>query len=467
MIFTSRSMVESYHDCPRLRYNNSFLLGKGLVRKSKSVPLVTGSAVHRGVEHLANRLRIGEVPDVDTAVGLAVEQYVKDVEGVGFSGKQIKTDKQQWFTFCEQKALTEALIRAWYICELPRIQERYKVLAVERDIEPIEIAPGVMWQAKCDIELLELATGDYINYSLKTCSQWTEKMEESYKNDLQGVTEIWSIEEDQRLANKHIDDAVASVKAYADKLKFAPKQLADIAAYLAKKKVDKKISGIRFCFLVKGRWMVPPIFKDDPEAVKITYSPLIRGYKFIGPNGIAYAHSWNYPNPENKSGSSKLGAGWEPFNVWEQMGIKEWIAMLPTIQKDCGDVIKQHVVTPPDVMRYEEEMREAILEIVEQEARIHQTLQYLEVPSPCAANSCLTSSPSGGLTSQQQSFGCTKESTMANVFPHNRKHCYFHFGARCEYFELCWQPEVAGDPIGSGLYEIRSPHHDSEKEYYK
>src|ERR1700690_4146783 len=110
MIYTSRSMVESYAECNRYRYNQSFLLEKGLVRTQKSVPLVTGSAVHRGVEHLANRLRIGEAPDVDTAVLLAVKQYTEDVGTAGFSGKTMQNNKQQWFTFCEQKALTEALI---------------------------------------------------------------------------------------------------------------------------------------------------------------------------------------------------------------------------------------------------------------------------------------------------------------------------------------------------------------------
>jgi len=116
-------------------------------------------------------------------VHLAVEQYVKDVEGVGFSGKNLQTDKQQWFTFNEQKALVEGLVRAWYIVELPRLVERYKVLAVERDIEPIVISLSydynILFQAKVDAEFQEIATGDYVNYSLKTTKQWSERNEET------------------------------------------------------------------------------------------------------------------------------------------------------------------------------------------------------------------------------------------------------------------------------------------------
>jgi hypothetical protein len=453
-MFTSRSMVEAYQDCPRYRFNLSFLSGKGLTRVQKSVPLVTGGAVHRGVEHLMNRVRIGAIdektpiqndsPDVNTAVDLAVQQYVAEVEGVGFTGKQLQTDKQQWFTFNEQKALTEALIRTWYLVELPIIVERYKVLAVEREIEPIELVPGVMWQAKIDAELQERGTGDFHNYSLKTCSEWNKRMEESYASDLQGVTEIWSAEEDAKRANGRLDKAIAEIQAYADGMKIAPKQLVDIAVYLTKKKVDKKISGIRFCFLVKGKWMVPPI--DDPEAVKVTYSPLIRGYKNITPSGVGYAHSWNFPNPDNKSGKGALGRGWEPFNVWEtEFGVKGWIEMLVKgeIQPECGDVVKQQVVTPIEFSRNDAEIEEAMEEVTKQEEMIEFQLRQLDA---------MGTNPKA------------TKSIMSRVFPHNRKHCYFSYGAQCPYLQLCWQPEIAADPVGSGLYEIRKAHHSYERE---
>lgn len=432
-MFTSRSAVELYKDCPRARWNQYFRDGKGLVKIQKSVPLVTGSAVHRGVEHLANRLRINEEPSVDTAVGLALQQYDEDVGKAGFSGRQMKTDKQQWFTYNEQKALTEGLVRAWAKVELPQIKDRFKVIGVERDIEPIEISPDVWFQAKVDMELQELATGDYYNYSLKTTKQWNEKNEESYKSDLQGCTEIWAMEEDAKRVNRFLDEAVKNVQGYADVLKIAPKQLVDIAAYLTKKKVDKKLSGIRFCYLVKGIWKETTW---NEESLWLTYSPLIRGYKNFSPNEVNYAHSWFYPNSENKSGKSILGKGWEPFNVWEEMGVKEWMEMISTIQPDCGDIIKAQVVTPIEYSRDEEDIRVSMMEIERQEKRISLGLKHTDTGN---------------------------DVVMADIFPHNKKHCYFHFGEICEYLELCWMPEIKDRPIESGLYQIREPHHNSER----
>ena len=208
--YTSRSAVESYQDCPRFRYNQYFLGGKGLVAKAKSVPLVTGSTVHRGVEHMLNRVRINEPVNVDIAVQEAIREYVNEceLEGFRFSGKGTDTDKQQWFTFNEQKALAEGLIRAWAIVELPEIQRQFKVLAVERDIIPIEIAPGVMFQAKVDAEFQKLEGNDFINYSLKTMKQWDERAENSYKSDLQGITEIWAVEEDSKRCDERLDRVV-------------------------------------------------------------------------------------------------------------------------------------------------------------------------------------------------------------------------------------------------------------------
>ena len=84
MNYTSRSSIEDYQSCPRLRYNNQFLLGKGVVAKKKSVPLVTGGTVHSGVQNILNTYRIGQEPDVDVAVNLAIKQYVDDCETQGF-----------------------------------------------------------------------------------------------------------------------------------------------------------------------------------------------------------------------------------------------------------------------------------------------------------------------------------------------------------------------------------------------
>lgn len=441
MNFTSRSAVEAFQDCPRYRWNQYFLGDKGVVPVTRSIPLATGSAIHRGVEHCLNRIRVGQEVDSDNAAMLAVETYIKECENRGFRGKDLEKDAQQRFTFNEQKALVEALVRIWIIRELPLIKARYKILAVEREIEPIKLVDDIWFQAKVDAEFQELETGDYHNYSLKTMRQWGEREENSYKSDLQGLTEIWAVEEDAKRNNtliQEVDDRLEFLKASNQ---YPPKNLFTISDWLKKQKLDKKIMGVRFCFLIKGAWK-----KNEYSELKVTYNPFIRGYKFFSPNGISYAHSWYYPNPENKSGKSILGKGWEPFNVWESdLTIKQWVEAIASgqIQEVCGDLVSQYVVTPPEYCRHESEIEEGIREVREQEVRVFQ----------------------GGslLNSKNIRFGESREEIEARYFPHNRKHCFFHFGDQCEYFSLCWSPEVNSDPIGSGLYEIRTPHHEKER----
>ena len=442
LFYTSRSAIECFQDCPRYRFNQYYLEGKGVVPIQKSVPLVTGSAVHRGVEHMLNRVRIGEPVGVDIAVGEAVRQYRNDVEAVGFSDKNIKTDKQNEFTYYEQMALVEGLVRVWAIVELPRIQERYKVLAVERDIEPIEIATGVWFQAKVDGEFQELSSNDYHNYSLKTMKQWDERSENSYKSDLQGITEIWAVEQDSARGDRIIDEVVKKMLEL-DQLamgRVTLKVVEQTTGFFLKKKLGKKVSAVRFCILIKGARYKSP-YNEDPELM-ITHSPLVRGYKLVTPTSVEYAHSFKYPNPNNKSGWGNLGKGWEPFNVWEQMGVGKWIEMIQSgeIQPEVGDILQKQVITPTEYFRSEGEIEEAIKEIEFQESRIKWAIAGIN---------------SKGVESHPE--------YLEMHFPHIRKHCEFHFGQACEYKSLCWQPEVRQDPLGSGLYQIRTPHHEAER----
>lgn len=48
-------------------------------------------------------------------------------------------------------------------------------------------------------------------------------------------------------------------------------------------------------------------------------------------------------------------------------------------------------------------------------------------------------------------------------FPKNDAHCFRYFGHPCPYEPLCFNAEVEADPIGSGKYEWRKPHHETEE----
>jgi hypothetical protein len=296
-----------------------------------------------------------------------------------------------------------------------------------------------------DMELKERASGDLFNYSLKTCKQWGERMENSYKQDLQGITEIWAIEQE---SIARVDEWTNLVRAVEQQIQYAggrDKNLQMMKEYLIKKLPQtKRVMGTRFCFLVKGPRKKPEYNMED-TALYITYNPLIRGYKNIGPATINYAHSWRYPNPENKSGFSILGKGWEPFNLWESdITIKDWVNALFTeqVQPECGNPVKGVVITPTEGFRDDREIRMAISEIRYQERNIEIALEHFSEESEVEG----------------------QQYVLDEYFPHYRGTCEFYFGEQCSYYGLCWKPEIAVDPLGSGLYQIRTPHHVAELE---
>lgn len=49
------------------------------------------------------------------------------------------------------------------------------------------------------------------------------------------------------------------------------------------------------------------------------------------------------------------------------------------------------------------------------------------------------------------------------VFPQRFSECQTRWGT-CPYLECCWSPEVREDPLGSGQYVVRTPHHETEAE---
>lgn len=53
-------------------------------------------------------------------------------------------------------------------------------------------------------------------------------------------------------------------------------------------------------------------------------------------------------------------------------------------------------------------------------------------------------------------------SDLDTAFPQRFKSCRPLIGKPCPYIECCFSPSVAGDPIGSGLYQPRQPHHNME-----
>jgi hypothetical protein len=55
--------------------------------------------------------------------------------------------------------------------------------------------------------------------------------------------------------------------------------------------------------------------------------------------------------------------------------------------------------------------------------------------------------------------------TLNKLFPQNHNHCHrYSFNHPCPMEQLCFTEEIEADPLNSGLYEARIPHHATEEE---
>lgn len=466
--YTSRSAIEDYQKCPRLRYWRQFYNGTGIAPVRKSIPLSTGTCIHAGVEYLfkwAKEMQ-GKGPDnwfqyikdleyetaIENAVTLAKKTYYDLVYEAGFTGPGITNDINQKFTYNEQVALTEALIRAWAMKELPAILKEYEIVGTEKEITIPLPGTDIIFQARVDAELRHRIDKSYYNYSLKTAKLWNDRSAKSYSKDLQGLTEIWAVENEREGLEVESEAILSALKTLYSKGYVSQKDVGHIQKFLGAKLplAGKVVDAVKFCFLIKGDRRESG--KDysyydsgDGSGRYVTYSPLIRGYKRISTMSVDYAHSYKFPNANNKSGMGALGKGWEPFNVWEDTGvggIRGWLEKISAkdsegnylIQPDCGDVIRNQVISPETYMRTPGEVESAMTQVQFQE-----TVAFLARDMVWRENDKIDA-----------------------AFPQHRHSC--HWPSDCEMLEACWKPEINSDPIGSGLYTIRVPHHDAERE---
>jgi hypothetical protein len=413
-IYTDRSRALRYQQCPRSRWWEYEYGGRGLRRARLNIPLTVGTWVHEGVGRLLNDARRGEAGNVQAAISQALDGYTGQVSSRGFD---LEANEDVAFVVSEQAALIEALIRLWHLRSTTL--QQFTVLEVEREDQlPLAtrtFGKELVWQARADALLREKDGEDLYVFSLKTAARWDDRQQSSNEHDMQGLSEAAAIEA----------------------------------------RLGRKIFGVRMEYLLKGERR-----KDDVTGAYRQSNPLIRGYRRPAGAGVTedsweYAHSWYYncsePHQVRKSkwcptgecpGGRRhsLGGNWESFNVWDEMGIADWIEMLNAgiIQPIAGDVLDRQLVSPLPYFRDQIQMDDWREQVRAQEERVSM-----------AAKLCREEldDPRGSL----------------NIyFPQHSRSC--DYPVKCDYQELCFGADhIRRNPLMSG-YDWREPHHAPELE---
>lgn len=473
MFYTSRSAIETGsigYGCLRRRWLRYLYKGKGITQAQANIPLTTGTCVHDGIEFLMRNVANGCIPSVeqhylaeesnwlDSACSIALLSYQKIVDD---SGLEIG-DQQQEFVLAQEMARTEALVRAWSIVELPQLVRYFNIYSVEDEIV-VPLSEGIMFQARVDAILQERQSGRMYNYSLKTMKDYRERVNAKgkynalntdvrFETALQMQTEAWAAEQCLKQRFQTVSEFLKLANCRITEEKKWQQLSAFVAKYMPT--TSDKIAGTKHCFLIKGGKAKEAEYGEQFAG----NNPLIRGYTRIVEDTTNYCHSWYYPNPANKGGKGTIGRAWQSFNVWEKMTIKEWIALLnskvqdhtgqliPEIQPECGDIIKQQVITPEESFMRREEIESTIVQITQAEREVSWRTSGTFVD-------------------------ITFDTSLDELFPMNRSECY-QMGV-CEFVPIChlrdWKGDsvskgVRDDPVGSRLYKIRVPHHRAEAE---
>jgi len=131
--------------------------------------------------------------------------------------------------------------------------------------------------------------------------------------------------------------------------------------------------------------------------------------------------------------SSKWTRGWDKVATWEHMSTEKWLQM-GIGEEGARDILIPGLPIRIDATEIDSWKRQTI----EKERGIKTDLISVEYDP----------STDGG------AIDC--------YFPKNYNHCRRYYGYPCKFLELCTNRQVANDPLGSGLYVERTPHHKAE-----
>jgi hypothetical protein len=395
--------------CPRSRYWGHHYQGTGITPKKRNPAFLVGSYVHKGIDSLVLAQPLSDVLDaLKTEFDAEVAQLTLDVME---SEQMDEAKKEAWWL------ITAALI-VFERTGKPQLLADYDVFETERE-ETVELAPGLDFMARTDAILVKREDGDIYIGSWKTAASYDKRRQQDHAHDMQGVSEQAAVE--PRLG---------------------------------------KIMGVQMVHLIKGRKEAVKDENDNTVGYKLA-NALVYGWRRwnSSENHWQWAHSywWRCSEPHVKSGKPtkagppmceggkkhRLSDDYERAAIAEEYpgGQLQWIEDITAghIQPDAqetAELIGRYVVVPPPLFRHDWELRNWKEQTISQEYTVKGSLDLLEkLVDP------------------------NSQATLLNrAFPQFTHSCTYP--SKCPFYAACW--DNIGEPLESGLYEIRKPNHPQE-----
>lgn len=428
-------------DCPRKRwwgYEFPTETG-GLQGTWISIYLLIGSSVHEGLRVLFMER------DIEKAVEVALKYHSEGcekgqlaIDTLDFT--QYPNQVVEW-TVKQNAALIEAMLRGFEKRVFKSLLESYEILECEVD-RLRDVGDGFQWAVKTDSLMMRRETNELIVMSFKALGMWGKKQERQYKYDGQQFGEPWGIEGIMADWFKQLQEG-------------KEEGIADwYLKYFRNNVVPPEISGVMMGILLKG------ICKQDEKrevGIKVYSNPLIGGWKLgsITFEDTQWAFSYYVPKVSKEGNQYKgnLGSTWKRFFAWEEFpgGIKGWVDYLysqkcqPEVIKEYGDPLLNMFEFSEPIPKNKYFQERWSRQMMAVEADVNQRADQMR-----------------GIWASDEYSMEDKMYYLDIFFPQNCRNC-IDFNSTCSYDPLCWGTSMnAYDPIGSGLYKAREPHHELE-----
>lgn len=397
IIFTRTALADA-EICPRKRWWTHEYRGRGVAPIGKAVPLVSGGLLHGSIELLLAG------SDVEFVAATMLEQYAQEVRASGLQLDGMYEGQDPRDVVEEQKALCEALIRAWNAVRQGPFLAEYRVLNIEQESEASFEWNGhqLRMLTRADLLVERREDGQLFIWNFKSTKEANRKWRDQWPLDMQTLSEVLAIEQ-------HLAPTV-------------------------------RLGGVIIEGLLKGKRL------EYPEGSGNWYhnSPLTQAWFKAGeaPFGVDEWHA-RYAWTDVEGRQHRLGKGYRKVAVWSNYpgGVRAWIEHL--LLTDPELLREQFIVLPP--LRRNDAAMEDWKE---------QTLPA-EVDIAQAAAWCNTGHRLGDDDELRAALNLH--------FPQHTSHGNCIWPSRCSCFEICWG--AAGiHPEESGLYQLRQANHPAEAE---
>lgn len=377
--------------------------GYGLQREGLSVPLATGTYTHLALAGIVQACL-----DETGGQGRCREETAEAIIA-GVAEAYRAEAKQKLFAGTstgerlveEQVWLVQALVWGWYRVSLPEMLKGYEVVAIEREFE-YEAAPGIVQMTRPDLVLRSRATKGLLLRDFKTASSINAGYVEEYRESVQMAA-----------ATKAVEAVLGE----------------PVLMY----EVDVLLKGGR-----RADYNPDSGAYDGPERQQ---SCLVYGYKRPGNPPLqeeSWQPQWRYLGADGKHHT--LGRGWSKAPAWERWTPREWV-----LEQLPYELVAEQFVLIGPYRRQEHLIEQYFRGMVAEEGRWRGRLW--------------------DLYHAEQRFGWESQNfqdLLSEVVPRSYA-CHGRYGAsRCQFYDICFRNQGWDDPLGSGKYKPRVPHHEPE-----